>query len=130
VLKLPDLAQIDQAVPQRIFLCSVPTDMRRSFDSLAMIVEQFMGADPLSGDLFCFRSRGADRIKILAWDGDGYILYYKRLEEGTFRFPTATPAGAASVRIKPTELAMLLEGIDLKSIKRGRRYRRDRAKTD
>jgi transposase len=74
VLKLPDLAQIDQAVPQRIFLCSAPTDMRRSFDSLAMMVEQFMGADPLSGDLFCFRSRGADRIKILAWDGDGYVV--------------------------------------------------------
>jgi len=121
VLKLPDLSQIDQAVPQRIFLYTRHTDMRRSFDSLAMVVEQFMGADPLSGDLFCFRSRGADRIKILAWDGDGYVLYYKRLEEGTFRFP-ATPAEQASVRIKPTELAMLLEGIDLKSIKRGRRY--------
>jgi transposase len=99
--------------------------MRRGFDRLAETVRSSLGHDPLDGSLFVFRSRGGDRLKILYWDKDGYCLWYKRLEEGRFRFP-ATQPGAAGMEIKASEMAMLLEGIDLKSIKRGPRFHPER----
>jgi transposase len=68
-----------------------------------------------------FRSRGGDRLKALLWEKDGYVVWYKRLEEGTFRFPRISD-GQMSVQIKPSELAMLLEGIDLSSVKRRPRF--------
>ena len=120
MLKLPTLGEMDRASSVRIFLCTLPTDMRRGFDRLAEMVRSSLGQDPLAGSLFVFRSRGGDRLKILYWDKDGYCLWYKRLEEGTFRFPATVP-GAAGVEIKASEMAMLLEGIDLKSIKRSPR---------
>jgi transposase len=122
MLKLPTLGEMDRAANVRIFLCTLPTDMRRGFDRLAETVRASLCRDPLDGSLFVFRSRGGDRLKILYWDKDGFCLWYKRLEEGTFRFP-ATQPGAAGVEIKASELAMLLEGIDLKSIKRGPRLK-------
>ena len=127
MLKLPTLGEMDRASGVRIFLCTSPTDMRRGFDRLAETVRSSLGHDPLDGSLFVFRSRGADRLKILYWDKDGFCLWYKRLEEGTFRFP-ATPAGAAGgaaagVEVRASELAMLLEGIDLKSLKRSPRLK-------
>ena len=73
----------------RIYVCLAPTDMRKSFDSLAALVRDGLGYDPLSGHLFVFRSRRGDRVKLLWWDRDGLTLYYRRLEKGTFRFPTA-----------------------------------------
>ena len=86
----------------RIFLCSAATDMRKGFDSLAHLVESSMALDPLSGHLFVFRSRRGDRIKILYWDTDGFVLWYKRLEKGSFRFPTVATsrarAGSAGCR--------------------------------
>jgi len=110
----------------RIFLSTQPADMRRSFDGLARMVEQFMGADPLSGHLFVFRNKRSDRVKLLYWDRDGYALWYKRLEQGTFRFALPTGAQAAQGCVEATagELAMLLEGIDLKYAKRSPRYAR------
>jgi transposase len=122
MLKLPTLGEMDRAANVRIFLCTLPTDMRRGFDRLAETVRASLCRDPLDGSLFVFRSRGGDRLKILYWDKDGFCLWYKRLEEGTFRFP-ATQPGAAGVEIKASEMAMLLEGIDLKSIKRGPRLK-------
>lgn len=107
----------------RIYLCAEPADMRRSFDGLALLVQQFLGADPLSGHLFVFRNKPGDRLKLLVWDGDGYVIYYKRLEEGTFRFP-APPADASGIEIRAADLAMLLDGVDLESVKRRKRYRR------
>jgi transposase len=74
------------SLPGRVFLCMLPTDMRKSFDSLAGLVEQELGQDPLAGDLFVFRSRRGDRLKLLYWDNDGLAIWYKRLEEGTFVF--------------------------------------------
>jgi transposase len=110
-----------------IFLCAQPADMRRSFDGLAQMVREFLGADPLSGHLFVFRSKRGDRIKLLYWDTDGLAIWYKRLEEGTFRFPAA--AAAAGVTIGAADLAMLLDGVDLDSVKRRQRYRRPSAAT-
>jgi transposase len=120
MLKLPTLGELDRASSVRIFLCTLPTDMRRGFDRLAEMVRSSLGQDPLAGSLFVFRSRGSNRLKILYWDKDGFALWYKRLEQGTFRFPR-TVEGTASVEVKASELAMLLEGIDLKSIKRSPR---------
>jgi len=117
MLKLPSLGEMDRASAVRIFLCTSPTDMRRGFDRLAEMVRSSLSCDPMDGSLFVFRSRGGDRLKILYWDKDGFALWYKRLEEGTFRFP-GTMESQEAVEIKASEMAMLLEGIDLKSIKR------------
>lgn len=112
-------------LPVRIFLCIQPADMRRSFDGLAQMVREFLRADPLSGHLFVFRSKRGDKVKLLYWDTDGLAIWYKRLEEGTFRFPTTTTGH--SVEIRAADLAMLLDGVDLNSVKRRRRYRRPAA---
>ncbi len=121
------------SLPGRVFLCTLPTDMRKSFDSLAGLVEQQLGQDPLAGDLFVFRSRRGDRLKLLYWDNDGLAIWYKRLEEGTFVFPPADAergkVGAHGIAIRPAELAMLLDGIDLTNIKRRKRYQRPQAAT-
>jgi transposase len=107
----------------RIWLATRPTDLRKSFDSLAELVRQHLAADPLSGQLFVFRNKRADRVKLLYWDEDGFVIVYKRLELGTFRFPEATAAG---VEIRAADLQMLLDGVELDSVKRQRRYRRPR----
>ena len=109
------------ALPGRIFVYTRPTDMRKSFDSLAALVRDQLGADPLSGHLFVFRSRAGDRLKMLYWDEDGLVVWAKRLEEGTFQWPAADSAG---LEIKATDLALILGGIDLHSAQRRRRYRR------
>ena len=95
--------------------------MRKGFDTLAALVKDFLRHDPLSGHLFLFVGRGKDRLKILHWESDGFSIWYKWLEEGTFRLP-AVRAETASVELKASELAMLLEGIDLRSIKRSKRF--------
>jgi transposase len=122
MLRLPSLGEMDRALAAKIYLATGCTDMRKGFDSLAALVRDHLGHDPLSGSLFLFIGRGRDRLKILYWDTDGYALWYKRLEEGVFRVPAA-PAGAGGVELKASELAMLLEGIDLRSVRRGRRLR-------
>jgi transposase len=127
VISLPSLRDLDRprgdsSVPvHRIWLALGHTDMRCGFDRLAELVASVVGQDPRSGHLFLFRSRSGDRLKILYWDRDGFALWYKRLEEGTFRLPK-TDASAASVELKPSDLAMLLDGIDLRSVKRLKRY--------
>ena len=105
----------------RIFVCVAPVDMRRSFDGLAAEAERVMRQDPLSGHVFVFRGKRGDRVKILYWDRDGYALWYKRLEAGTFRFPTAAHP---CVEWTPAELALVLEGIDVEGATRRKRYRR------
>jgi transposase len=98
--------------------------MRKGFDTLAALVQQNLHRARLSGDLFLFLSRGKDRLKALVFEADGFVLWYKRLEQGTYRLPPHEP-GAAGVTLKASELAMLLDGIDLKSLRRSRRYRRE-----
>ena len=118
------------SLPGRVFLCTVPTDMRKSFDSLAGLVQQQLAQDPLAGDLFVFRSKRGDRVKLLYWDQDGLAIWYKRLEEGTFVVPAADgqrgQVGEHGLVLRPAELAMLLDGVDLSSVKRHKRYQRPR----
>ena len=107
----------------RIWLALEPADLRKGFDALAELVRQHLRDDPLSGHVFVFRNRRGDRIKLLYWDTDGYVIVYKRLEAGTFRFP-APAEGQASVTVRAAELAMLLDGVDWQNAKRSRRYHR------
>ncbi|MCC6248667.1 MAG: IS66 family insertion sequence element accessory protein TnpB [Rubrivivax sp.] len=123
MIGLPSLAQLDRSASTRIWLCVAPTDMRRGFDRLAEQAQQVTRQDPQSGHLFLFRSRGGDRLKALYFDRDGYCVWYKRLEEGTFKLPRLD-AGQASVELRASELAMILDGIDLASVKRTKRFRR------
>lgn len=116
-------------LPVRIFLCTQPADMRRSFDGLAQMVREFLGADPLSGHLFVFRNKKGDRIKLLYWDTDGLAIWYKRLEEGSYRFPPVPETGQG-IEIRAADLTMLLDGVDLGSVKRQPRYRRPEAKPE
>jgi transposase len=115
-------------LPVRIFLCTRHADLRKSFDGLAQLVREFLGADPLSGHLFVFRNKRGDRLKLLYWDRDGYAIWYKRLEEGSFRFPAQGRDGDG-FEIHATDLAMILDGIDLASVKRQKRYRRPQPTT-
>jgi transposase len=97
--------------------------MRRGFNMLEAMVRETFGDDPLSGHLFVFRSRRGDRVKILWWDRDGFVLWYKRLERGTFRLPSKPKEdGPARIELDRRMLAMLLEGIDPKNIRKSRRF--------
>ena len=127
MIGLPSLASLDGSSSTRIWLASEPADMRCGFDRLAERAQWVTGQDPLSGHLFLFRGRGGDRLKILYWDRDGYALWYKRLEEGVFKLPRIE-AGQQSVELRASELAMMLDGIDLRSIKRVKRYSRQKSK--
>ena len=103
----------------RIWICTQAVDGRKSFDGLQAVVTAHLGKNPLSGDLFVFRNKRGDRLKILAWQGDEFSLYLRRLEKGTFAFPMAN---ATEVNVTATELAMILGGIDLGSAQRRHRY--------
>jgi transposase len=117
----------------RVFLCTKPTDMRKGFDGLQGMVREFLEHDPLSGHLFLFLflflflNRRRDRIKLLWWDRDGLVIWYKRLEAGTFQQldPSASPgrsSGEAGIELSTTDLALLLTGVDLASARRRKRY--------
>ena len=103
----------------RLFVCTRPTDMRKGFDGLAQTVQTLLRQDPFSGHLFVFRNRRRDRVKILYWDRDGWAIWYKRLEAGTFAFPFVE---TGRKEIAAWELGMLLEGIDLGRGRRRKRY--------
>ena len=98
------LPSLDRAQAARIWLATKATDMRCGFDRLAERVRAVIGQDPLSGHLFVFRSRRGDRLKILLWDGDGFLLWYKRLEAGVFKLPRGKK-GSCSVELRASELA-------------------------
>ena len=108
----------------RVFVYTGPTDMRRSFDRLALIVQEILKQDPFSGHLFAFFNRRGDRVKILFWDRTGYCLWYKRLEEGVFRLPVYSDD---CMEMNIAKLSLILEGIDLFQAKRQKRYSRKTA---
>ena len=106
----------------RIYLASQPTDMRKGFDGLMAIVKGQWQVDVFSGHLFVFFGRRLDRAKILFWDRGGFVLYYKRLERGRFRLPRVPPE-ATSVEMDATQLTMLLDGIDVSTVRRTPHWR-------
>lgn len=107
----------------RIFLCSKPADMRQSFDALSGLVHTHFGQNPLCGHLFVFFNRRRDRMKILFWDIDGFVLYYKRLESGTFSW-VSDIGSDSSDEILASEFALVLAGINPGDVKRQKRFRR------
>jgi transposase len=105
----------------RVYLCTTPVDLRKSFDGLSGLVESVFQGNVLDGHLFLFVNKRKDRIKALWWDRDGLIIWYKRLEVGCFEIPRADDQ-AAHVTLDATELAMLLGGVSLASVKRRKRF--------
>jgi transposase len=110
----------------KIYLYAKPTDMRKSFDGLHAIVQSEFRRDIRLGDVFLFLNRRLDRIKLIHWDRDGLAIWMKRLERGTFQRPRRVPQGE-QVEMDATDLALLLSGIELTSVKRRRRYSCDPA---
>ena len=105
----------------RIYLATEPTDMRKGHDGLAALVKQALSLDVYSGHLYVFVSRKGNRIKILAWDHGGFILWYKRLERGRFRVPSVD-AEQSAVELESTQLSMLLDGIDYSRVRKPIRW--------
>lgn len=112
----------------RIYVARAGVDMRKSFDGLAALTQFALGEDPLSGHLYVFRNRPATLVKILYRDRSGWCLFAKRLERGRFRWPEVREE-ARAVEIEAGDLACLIDGIDLRSIRRGRRWERGGAET-
>ena len=107
----------------KIFIYTQTTDMRCGFNKLSMLVESFMLKDPFSGHLFVFFNKVGDKCKILFWDRTGFIIWYKRLEEGTFE-RLQCPQGKTSLQVDVAKLTWILEGIDLFRARRRKRYER------
>ncbi len=110
----------------RVYLCTAPCDMRRSFDGLHALVTGAMKLDAFGGHLFVFANRRKDRVKILYWDRDGFAVWAKRLEEGTYAMPF-DEEDEPQREITAQELGALLSGIDLSVAKRRKRYQRKSA---
>src|SRR5690606_21011598 len=101
----------------RYFLYREQTDMRKGFDSLSGIVGDALGKDPLSGDVFIFFNRRKTQVKMLLWERDGYSIYYKRLERGSYELPLND-----SAELRADDLLLILQGISLKSVRRRKRF--------
>jgi transposase len=106
----------------KIFIYSQPADMRSGFNRLSMLTESFMLKDPFSGHLFVFFNKEGDKCKILFWDRTGFVIWYKRLEEGTYeKLPCEKKP---SIEVDIAKLIWILEGIDLFKTRRRKRYQR------
>ncbi len=105
----------------RVFLFLEPVDMRKSFRGLCLLAESVLKEDPASGHWFAFINRRRDRLKLLGWDGQGFWIWYKRLESGGFQKP-ATSSNQVQTEIDVTQLSLIINGIELSSAKRRRRY--------
>jgi transposase len=106
----------------RIYMSAEPVDLRRGFDGLAAATRQIIREDPLSGHLFCFVNRRANRLKVLLWQPSGYLLLFKRLERGSFKLPQAPMPGQRYLVMEAAELALMMEGIDLRGARRRKRW--------
>lgn len=116
---------------QRVFAKTGPTDMRKSFEGLVGVAERELGQQVESGDVFLFFNRRGDRVKVLWFAGDGLVIWYKRLEGGTFEVPKPVrtlredgSTASAGIEMRWSDLALILEGIDLASVRRRPRWRR------
>ena len=106
----------------RLYVCTQHVDMRKSFDGLAIAARELVGGDPLSGHLFFFFNRRGDICKAVWWSAGGYCLFAKRLAKGRFRVPAAPESGRQHIEIESSELAMLLDGIDLRQVHKRTRW--------
>jgi transposase len=107
----------------RVFAATAPTDMRKSFSGLVGLVEKELDRQVEAGGLFLFFSRRRNAVKVLFFTGDGLAIFYRRLERGTFELPrTAATADAKGIELKLSELTLILEGIELSSVKHRRRW--------
>jgi len=107
----------------RVFLARDPVDLRRSFHGLVSLAESVLKQDPLTGHLFAFLNRRRDRIKLLYWGGTGFCIWYQQLEKGTYQLPDLARADErAGVEISVSQLSLMLDGIDLGSVRRRPRY--------
>ena len=106
----------------RIYLATAPVDMRKAFNGLCACVKHVLERDPLSGHLFVFVNRRADRCKVLWYDGNGYALYYKQLERGRFHLLDEARASEACAEVRASDLALILQGIDLRGARRRRAW--------
>lgn len=104
-------------------LYSQPTDMRKSFDSLSGLVRNGLDYDPGNGDVFIFINKSRDKIKLLHWQGSGYLLYYKRLEKGTFELPRYDDS-IGSISLSYAQMVMIIDGLSIKNLHRRKRYTR------
>lgn len=109
-------------ISARYFLYQESTDMRKSFDGLCGLVSGKLGQNPMSGDLFIFVNKPRNRIKLLRWETGGFVLFYKRLEQGTFHLPKPQDASAGKLTIDYSELVMIINGISLEKAKKQRRF--------
>jgi transposase len=107
----------------KVFLAKGATDMRKSFRGLSIITEATLEQDPGSGHLFVFVNRRRDMLKILHWDGSGFWIWYRQLEKGTFQLPQPATANDSGIELTPSQLSMILDGIDLSSARQRMRYR-------
>ena len=105
----------------KLWYAPQPVDFRLGFDGLFALVRSRLQADPLSGHLFIFRNRSADRVKVLYWGGHGLCLWCQRLERGRYHFPEPAD-GTAGVELTAGQFQMILDGIDLSKVRRFRRY--------
>jgi len=110
----------------RIFIATEPTNLRKSFDGLSAAVEHALGNDPLSGHLFVFFNKKRTQVRCLFWDRTGYCVLAKRLARGQFRFTEQLESGCSIVELESVELALILEGIELKGALRRARWRPSR----
>lgn len=106
----------------RVFLCVAAVDFRKAHDGLCAVIRDQFRDDPFSGDVFVFHNGARDRIKLLVWDRNGFWLLYKRLERGTF--PFAVRGQGTRVEIERAQLAMLLEGLEWRSVKKSSHFAR------
>lgn len=97
----------------RILVCTIPQDMRRSFDALALVVQEMLGENPQSGALYVFVGKRQNRAKVLWWDRNGFCLLYKRLHRALFRLPSQAPPGSSVIQIDGSALAQLLAGVEV-----------------
>jgi len=107
----------------RIFAAIEPVDARKSFDGLAAVVRDSLGGDPMTGHMFFFLNRRGDMAQILFWDRTGFVVMRKRLEAGTFRMVRNGDGNKSSMEIDAVELGLMLEGIDLGTVKRRKRFK-------
>jgi transposase len=107
----------------KVFLARESTDMRKSFRGLTILAEAVLNQDPASGHLFVFVNKRRDMLKILHWDGSGWWIWYRQLERGTFELPQQAATDESGIELTPSQLSLILDGVDLSSVRQRLRYR-------